>query len=148
MAYSGVYLAALRQTSISVAKSLVQVDAPSTKSIEIIRVEVSFSSVTSTSLEVRLKKVTTAGTKTSFTPIRLSGAASAAATAGNNNTAEGTLGDVFLQDYINYLSGLVYLPVPEERIQLAPSERFAVDFPSAPGAAVTVDAFIVWGELG
>jgi hypothetical protein len=144
---SGVFMAEMRQVSVTIAKTLVQIDAPATKTIEIIRAEVSFSSIASTAIEVGLKKVTTAGTKTGFTPIRLQGAA-AAASAGTNNTVEGTSGDLLMQWYVNYLSGLVYFPAPEERIILAPSERIALYLPSAPGAGITIDAFIVWGESG
>ena len=104
----------------------------------------------STAIRVRVAKRTTAGTGTSFTLVRLAGAPSPAGSASNNHTAEGTLGDVLFDDFVNYVApGQPYiLPIPEGRIVLAPSERISIDFPSAPGAAVTVSAHIMIGEAG
>lgn len=147
MAYSGIYVARFDATAISTARTMVQVNAAATRALEIIRVWVSFSTTTSTATEIRLKQITTAGTGTTFTPIRLAGESTATAGATNNHTAEGTLGDVYIREYVNQLNGYLYLPVPEERVIVAPSGRFAVEFPTAP-ASVTVSAGIVWGELG
>jgi hypothetical protein len=141
----GVYVARMDNISISAARTLVQVNAPATSSLEILRAWVSFNSVTSTAIEVRLKRVTTAGTGTSFTAIQLSGQADAFdGTCTNNHTAEGTLGDELIREFINYLNGFIYLPIPEERIVVPPSARIALDLPTAPGAAVNISAGIVF----
>lgn len=147
MAYSGIYVARFEATSISTARTMVQVNAAATRALEIIRVWVSFSTTTSTATEVRLKQTTTAGTGSAFTVIRIAGESTATASATTNHTAEGSLGDVYIREYVNQLNGYLYLPVPEERIIVSPSGRFAVEFPSAP-SAVTVSAGIIWGELG
>jgi len=148
MGYSGIYVARFDAISISTARTMVQVNAPATAILEIIRMWVSFSATTSLATEIGVKRVTTAGTNTSFTPIKLHPAdATSGATAGVNATAEGTIGDVIWREFVNQQSGWVYLPVPEERIVVGPSGRIALYLPTAP-AAVTVSAGIIWGELG
>lgn len=142
-----VYIARLDATSVSTARTLVQVNAPATAAVEIIRMYVSFSTNTSTAIDIRVKRVTTAGTGTAFTPIQLNGRTLASGTtATNNHTAEGTIGDVLWRDTVNMLNGWLYLPVPEERFFVPPSGRLAIDFPTAP-SAVTVNAGIVFHEL-
>lgn len=144
----GVYVARFDNTAISTARTLVQVNAPSSAAIEILRAWISFNSVISTALEARLKRVTTAGTGTSFTAIQLSAQTDAFdGTCSNNHTAEGTLGDELIREFVNYLNGFLYLPVPEERIVVKPSDRIALDFPTAPGASVNVSAGIVFRPL-
>lgn len=144
----GTYIGRLDNTSVSVAKTLVQLNVASTVAAIVLEVYVDFNSTTSTAIRTRISKRTTAGTGTAFTPIKLSGAASAASTCTNNHTAEGTVGDVIMDRFINYVPGMNYLPIPELNIELAPSERLAVDFPSAPGAAVTLSAGVTWKEIG
>jgi hypothetical protein len=143
------YVARLDATAVSTARTLVQLNAPSSATLEIIRAWVQFASTTSTVIDVRAKRVSTAGTGTSFTPVQLNGRTLAAgATATVNHTAEGTIGDVLWRETVNYLSGWLYLPVPEERWTVPPSGRLAIDLPSAPGASVTITAGIVWHSIG
>ena len=147
--YSGIYVARMDAVSVTIAKTLVGINAPAGKICEIIRAWVDFSSTTSTVIDVRLKRHTAAGTSTAFTPLLLHpGDIAAGATAGINYTAEGTLGDILLRNTVNYLNGFLYLPVPEERLIVGPSGRFGIELPTAPGAAVTITAGIIWGEIG
>lgn len=146
--FSGVYVARFEAISISTARTMVQVNAPSGKSLEILRMWASFSATTSVATEIGVKRVTTAGTNTSFTPILLRpGDAAAGASAGVNATAEGTIGDILWREFVNQQGNWLYLPVPEERFIVGPSGRIALYLPSAP-SAVTVSAGIVWGEIG
>ncbi len=143
----GVYIARLDNTSVSTARTLVGINVASTCAAVVLECFIDFSSVASTSIRVRIKKHTTAGTSTAFTPIVLSGAA-ALSTAGNNYTVEGTLGDTIFDRFVNFVPGMNYLPIPEQRIDLAPSARFGIEFPTAPAAAVTLSAGITWLEIG
>lgn len=143
--YSGVYIARLDATVVSTARTLVQINLPATRTAEIIRMWVTQTlSEISTQEEIQVLVVTTAGTGTSFTPVLIRGAATSA-TATNNHTAEGTASTVYIREGFNILSGWLYLPVPEERIQIAPSGRLALRFPVAPASA-TWSAGIIWGE--
>jgi hypothetical protein len=148
MAYKGIYVARHDATSVSGAITLVQINAPATAAIEVLRAWCTFASTTSTAIGVRLARRSTAGTGSSFTAIVLNGAAAFSGTCTYNHTAEGTLGDSIIREQVNYLNGFLYLPVPEERIIVPPSGRISLGFPSAPGAAVTVTAGIVFGTIG
>ena len=145
----GIYVARLDATVVSTAITLIQVNAPATAVLEILKAWVSQTlSEVSTQEEIQILRTTTAGTGTSFTPILLSPAtAAAAATATTNHTAEGTAGDSLIREGFNVLGGWVYLPVPEERIFVAPSGRIALKFPVAPASA-TFTAGIIWREIG
>lgn len=145
----GIYIARLDNTAVSAARTLVQYNGASTIIAVPLEFGLTFNSITSTAIRVRIAKHTTAGTGTSFTLIRLAGAPTPAGAATNNHTAEGTLGDTIYDDFVNYLDGKPFkLPIPEGRIVLAPSERIAIDFPSAPGASVNISAYIKIAEIG
>ena len=146
---SGIYVARLDAVVISTAITLIQVNAPATAALEIIRVWVGQTlSETSTQESIQILRTTTAGTGTSFTPILLRpGDAAAGATATTNHSGEGSAGDSLLREGFNILNGWLYLPVPEERIIVAPSGRIALKFPVAPASA-TWQAGIIWRELG
>lgn len=144
----GTYIGRVDNTSFSAARTLAQLNVASTVAAQVTEIYLDFNSTTSTAIRTRVSKRTTAGTGTTFTPIKLSGAASAASTFTNNHTAEGTVGDVIFDRFVNYVPGMNYLPIPENMIELAPGERLALDFPTAPGAAVTLSAGIIWREIG
>lgn len=145
----GIYIARVDNTAFSTARTLVQYNAASTIIAVPLQFGLTFNSITSTAIRVRIAKHTTAGTGTSFTLVRLAGAPTPAGSATNNHTAEKTLGDVIFDDFVNYLDGKpMILPIPEGRVVLAPSERIAIDFPSAPGASVTLSAHIMIAEIG
>ena len=146
----GVYIARVDNTAFTTARTLVQYNAASTNVAAILQVGLTFNSTTSTAIRLRLSKRTTAGTGTSFTLIRFSGHPTALGSATNNHSAEGTLGDVLFDDFVNYLEPgkPMLLPIPEGRITLAPSERIALDFPSAPAASITLSAHILCAEIG
>ncbi len=148
MNYSGLYIARMDAVSVSAARTLVQINNAATTTLEIIRMVITASTTTSAALDVLVKRVTTAGTGTSFTAIELRPIDSAfGGTCTTNHTAEGTAGDTILREYFNALNGWLYLPVPEERIVIPPSERFALAFGAAP-AATTFSAAITFGTRG
>ena len=102
---------------------------------------------------VELIRKSVAATVTSFTPIVLRATDAAAdavggtAATGTDASAEGTDGDIVHLDSFNILNGWFYVPVPEERITVAPSGIIALKFPIAP-AAMDIFAGIVWREIG
>jgi hypothetical protein len=146
--YIGAYTALQPNIAITGAVTLVQVNGPSDSSVDIIRAWATFNSTTSTQIEVGLKTVSTAGTATSVTAGVHYGPAFGG-TCSRTSTAEGTLvDDDFPREFVNYLNGFLWLPVPEARIRLAPSARIALYLPTAPGASVNITAGIQFGELG
>ncbi len=147
--YTGVYMSLHSNAAYSTARTILQINNAATRTIELLEAWVTFDSTTSTQIEVRLKRVSTAGTGSAASEVALrANSVAAAAAVTQNHTAEGTIGDGLTRMFVNYLNGFRYLPVPEARITIAPSGRLAMDFPTAPGASVNISAGIVWGEIG
>lgn len=147
MDYAGRGSTIMSAVSVSTAKSLIQLHAPSTRAVELVRASVTFSSTTSTAQRVRLIRQTTAGTGTTGT-VNSIDSSTVSSTSLTNCTAEGTDGAVMDEQYVNVLNGYLWLPVPEERIIIPPSGYLALKLPDAPGAATTMSALLVWGEIG
>ena len=147
-AYTGVYVVNEIDQAYSTARTILQINAAATRAVEILEAWVTFNSTTSTQIEVRWKRVSTAGTGTASTEVALRGSVAPTATVTENHTAEGTIGDLLPRRWINYLNGLNYIPVPEARIFVPPSGRLALDLPTAPGASVNITAGIIWAEIG
>lgn len=131
----GVYIARNKATH-STAITILQLTAPSTASIEILRAWVSQQgSTTSAQPEITLLRKTATATVTSLTPVKTHPQDVAAdSTAGHTASAEGTDGDILASDGFNVLNGWLYLPVPEERITVDPSGIIALKFVVAPAS--------------
>jgi hypothetical protein len=143
----GSYAARMDNVSVSTAITILQVTAPSTAVLEIIRAWCSGATTTSASQRIQLLRKTAAATgTTAVTPAPLDGSAAAGATSGRNATGEGTDGTVLIEDIFNVVVGWLYLPVPEERIWVPPSGVIAIKFPAAP-AATNFTAGIAFREL-
>ena len=149
------YVAYMDNVAVTAAITLVQVKAGATSAITILRAWMSQENTDTTDqLRVQLLRKTAAATVTSFTPILL-GATSAASDAvggtaatGTDASVEGTDGDILHPDVPNILNGWFYVPVPEERITIAPSGIIAIKLPAAPAASMNITAGIVWAETG
>lgn len=147
----GIYIARMDNVSVSGIRGLVQLNVASTCAAIITEAYIDFDSTTSTTIRTRIAKRTTAGTPGSTpTPVKISGHPTALSTFGVDYASGslGTLGDTIYDRYVNYVPGLNYLPIPENMIELAPSERLMIDWPVAPGAAITISVGMVWKEIG
>lgn len=143
----GIYAARMDNISVSTAITILQVTAPATAVLELIRAWVSGNTTTSAGQRIQLLRKSAAATgTTAVTPAPLDGSAAAGSTAGRNATGEGTDGTVLYEDMFNVVSGWLWLPVPEERIWVPPSGVIALKFPAAP-AATNFTAGIVYREL-
>lgn len=130
-------------------ETLVQVTAPATRRLQIMRWGISFNGVTATDVPVQvdLLRQTTAGTASAFTPLKIEEADPAAlAAAARAFTAEPTPGDVIESHFVTPNGGLFVVQYGlDERPFVAASGRIAIRA-NAPTSAVTADAFIVWQE--
>lgn len=120
---------------LSASVNLMQVTAPSTMLLEIVRAWVMQStSTTSAQTDVILvRKTVAASTGTTATPVELEpGGAAATFTAISAATTNGTDGDIMYGEGFNVLNGWLYVPVPEERIIVPPSGILSLKFPSTP----------------
>jgi len=150
----GVYVVNLTAVSVSGAITLIQVKAVTTNPHEIIRASCwQSSSTTSAQQRLQLLRKSATATVTSFTPLLMNpGDAAAqavggAAATGTSASAEGTDGDILVNEVFNVLNGWLYLPVPEERPFVAAAGIIGLKFPTAP-AATTFTAQVVFRELG
>lgn len=150
---SGVYHANLVATSVSVAKTLIQLKAGAACVCHILRAVITqTASTTSTMQRVQLIRTATAATVTSFTPVPMhpgdtSTSIGGASATGVNATAEGGTPSVVLEESFNILNGFFYIPLPEERILVPPGAFLSLALPAAPAAALTISARLVWQEI-
>lgn len=147
------YSVTMQGTSVSAAITLIQIKAGAAKSVQILRAWVGNTDVeTSNQLRVRLLRKTATATVTSFTPIEFdtdgpaAGAAGGTSATGVNASAEGTDGDVLVDDGFNILNGWLWVPTPEERIVVPAAGFLGLKLPAAPAAATVISAGIIFGE--
>jgi len=151
----GIYVVNMTAVAVTGAISLIQIKAGANCSIEIIRASVSQSNLVSSALQrVQLLRKTATATVTSFTPLIMATNDAAAQSAGGtsatgtNASAEGTDGDILVNEMFNVLNGMwLYLPVPEERPQIIPAGFIALKLPTAPASSMTTTAQIVFREI-
>lgn len=100
----------------------------------------------------RMPATVTAGSGGSVaTPRPLNNGDSAAVVTARINdttgmTTSGTAVDLY-DDVWHFLNGLFWMPAPEQRPIIAPSQGFTVNLPTAPSGAMTVSGTVVIEEL-
>lgn len=97
--------------------------------------------------------VTSGSGGTTPTPAKLqSGFAAAGSTLEANNTTKMATGSgtitTLWSDVWNIRGPWLYLPTPEQRIVLSPSERLTVELGTTPADSITINGVIVFEELG
>ena len=138
-ASSGFYSVHGDAQAVSTAITVLEVTAPSSGSLEIVRAWLSQSSSTTSAMarvQLLRKTATITGTASPPTPVPAQvGQAASGVTVKWKATAEGTDGVIYMDDAFNILSGWLWLPVPEERVFVPPSGIIALKFPAAPTSA-------------
>lgn len=133
---SGAYVIMRNRISTTTAITVLQMTNTTNHVSEIIRATGNqSSSTTSTSTALALLRKSVAATGTSaVTPVAMSeGHQSSGVTAGRDATGEGTDGNITFEEGFNIVgNGMLYLPVPEERELIGPSDVFAMKFTVAP----------------
>lgn len=85
---------------------------------------------------------------TSPTPAKHSQGSLAAVTVAEvNNTTLGETTTIILPDTFNVQAGWLYLPTPEERITILPTEAFIVHLSAAPDDSITMSGSITFEEI-
>ena len=141
-ASSGTYQVTRSSTTTSTAITVVQISVPANCAIEISRIEVNQSTITtSAATRIQLLRKSAAATVTSATPVPLSEGMQASKCVGGTGatgitaTVEGTDSTVLWENGFNIVNGTLYLPPPEARILIGPSEIIGLKFPTAPTSA-------------
>ncbi len=127
--------------SISTAITVIQIKAGAS-ALEILRASIGQRGSTTSAIErVGLLRKTAAATVTSATPLKLRAGDPAALAVGGTSatgitaTAEGTDGDILVDECFNIVNGTwAWLPTPEERIRVPQGGIIALKFLTAPGA--------------
>jgi len=145
------YSVQVNAQSVSAAKDLINITAPSSMVLVVLRAWAGQSGdVTSEEARILLQRCSTANSGTSETPEKLeAGDPAATFTAitlpGSANTLTG---DPIIDEGFNWITGYLWVPAPEERIWIPPSGRLVLRLPSTPSAAKTVSAGMLVGEVG
>jgi hypothetical protein len=146
----GKYSVSFQAQTISTAITILEVTAPSTAAIVILRAWISANTTTAGAANIRIlrKSGTITGTASPPTPNPLDASAASGATIKWKATGEGTDGVFLYDDWFRVDGGpWVWLPVPEERIIVPPSGIIALKFATAP-ASNSFSAGFIYEELG
>lgn len=129
-------------------ETVLQVAASASKAIEVVRWSVSFNGVSASDAPVRVEllRVTSAGTSSAFTPVKLDPATTPAlATARTAHTAEPTVGDIIEPYQVTPYGGLLLVQyAPDERPKVEANGRIGIRCLAAAGVNVT--AHLVFAE--
>jgi hypothetical protein len=150
MQYTGVYTIWDTLAAISTADTLLELTAPSTGGVELIRAWVDpRGAILDQIQEIDIFINNAAGTGTSQTPVPVNESMEAfAGTARDLITVEGTTPTVVYSSGFHFQNGWLYLPVPEERIRCAASQIMGIRFDVAPDAAMAIACGMTFGALG
>lgn len=150
----GVYTAEIEIASVSAGKTIILIEAPSTKTIEILSTSITnMDNDVSEQLEAGLFRVTTEGSPsgTSITPTKHEvGDSASGITATGDLSAEPTTYDSTAIDRqgFNNLGGYFYDPIPEEKPTIPPGGLLGLRLLSAPDTAFKCAAKITFREIG
>lgn len=144
------YTAIMTPTSITVAKTLIRITAPTDAIVVLHEFKVTQElSETSEQLPIKLFRASTSGTGTAVAPQPLeAGDAVFGGTVAGDLTVEPTLSLIIWQEAQNVLNGWHYLPPPESRLIVSPGLHIAIRLETAPAAALTFTAMVVLEEIG
>jgi hypothetical protein len=145
------YSISFEEVSVSAAQDLFEIVAPADCAVVLHAVYVSqVDSTTSEMLSLLFHLGSTSGsggTTPTAHPLAL-GDAAFGGTVEVNNTSQSTEGNILHSDCFNVLNGYVYLPTPETRIVISPSDRLIVELQEAPDSALTMYGTAIIEEIG
>lgn len=136
------------QLAANTAETALQVVAAANKGLEVVRWSVSFNGVSAADAPVRVEllRLSSAGTSSAFTPLKLDPASDAAlATARTAHTAEPTVADILETYQVTPYGGLLVMQyAPDERVKVAANGRIGIRC-LAPNV-VDVTAYMIFSE--
>lgn len=80
-------------------------------------------------------------------PLQL-GNPAAGSTVDINDTTQATEGNQLFADTFNVLAGYQWIPTPEMRIYISPSDILTIELQSAPADSITLSGTIIFEEIG
>lgn len=144
------YTVLMDAISVSAAKDLMRISAPSDAIVVLHEVKVTQDTIeTSEQLPIQINRASTDGTGTGATARALEdGSQAFGGSAVVNLTADTTPGNILWREAQNILNGWHYLPTPESRPVISPSGRIVVRLDAAPDAGTTFSVVAVIEEIG
>lgn len=151
------YSASFSAVAVTLAQDFFEVVAPADAVVRIHQVNLmqytEFGDAQEEDLAILFKRgQTTSGSGgTAVTPAPLDfGYAAAGSTVEANNTTKASTGTISTlhSDAWNIRGPYLWLPTPELRINLSPSQRFTVELVGAPADSVTINGTIYFEEIG
>ncbi len=146
-----VYSATTEIAAVAAAQTVLTVAAPADAVVVILRAYLDQLDLTASEmLRAHLQKASAAGTGTGVTAEpHEEGDAAFGGTVLEDHSVEPTYtGIPYENEQFNALNGWVWVPMPEERIYLSPSEIIGLSLDNAPSAGTTIAAGLVFGEIG
>ncbi len=158
-----IYVATFTAVAVTAAQDVFEIVAPSTSRVKIRELRLGqYSDAADAQAEMlsilALRGYTTSGSGgSSVTPANMAPAtsdlgapAAAGATVEANNTTVANTGSTvttLLADSFNVMGGFRYYPVPDERLELAVSQRLVFRI-TAPADSITLNGTLVFEEIG
>lgn len=150
------YVASFQGVSVSAVQDLFEITAPADAVVVIHRCEITDEDSETSEQNVivmnRGSSATTSGSGgAAVTPAPLDqGYAAAGSSVERNNTTPMSGGTITQRGSwgFNWLNGFLFVPTPEERPVVSPSERHTFKLLSAPGSARNVSGVLVFEEIG
>lgn len=149
-----IYVASFEEVAVSAAQDLFEVVAPADATVKIHSVTITQSSdagdAQAEMLPILLHRGTATGTGgTTVTPSPSSeGDTAFGGVVEANNTTQSVEGTFLPAEAFNVQIGFFYLPPPEDRIEVSPSQLFIVELQSAPADALTMSGWVKFEEIG
>lgn len=154
------YVVTFASVAVTAQQDFFEIPVPSTKVIVVHSVELTQSTdvgdTAAEGLAILFKRgvgtTTGSGGTTGITPTKLEtgSATSGISTAKTNDTTKQTGGTITTLHATNWIiqQPFLWLPTPEMRHVLAPSERYTVELATTPADSVTMSGTIVFEEIG
>lgn len=148
------YAAVFEQVAVSAVQDLFQLLAPADSVVVVHEIHITQSSdhgdSESEGLSILIHRGSTNGSGGSTptpTPLHL-GDAAAGTVVEANNTTQGTEGTFLHAESFNVMAGFHFVPTPDARHIISPSDLYHVELQTAPNDALTMDGVIIFEELG
>lgn len=150
-----VYSAVFAGVAVSVAQDLFELNGPATGVVEILSCRLGqtsdYGNAEAEGLRIGIHRSTGAsgsgGTIPIARPHNPADTAFSGQVEANNTTVATTLTQI-LADVWNVQAGWLYVPIPEERIIMAPSARIVFKLPVAPADPITMSGTLTWQVYG
>lgn len=151
------YTASFAGVAVTAQQDLFEITAPSDCAVLIHQIKLSQSTEVGDAQEEGLSLLFKRGATTSGsggsapTPAPLDfGYAACGSAAETNNTTKATSGTIVTLDTDNWneRSPYLWLPTPELRITLSPSQRFTLELGTTPADSITMSGTLTFEEIG